>query len=36
MFDLGVIGALDLEAEQDKLRDMTGGLKMKKKKNYFL
>ena len=33
MFDLGVIGALDLEA--DKLRDMTGGFKNEKEKNYL-
>ena len=35
MFDLGVIGALDLEAEQDKLRNMTGGFKTDKEKELF-
>ena len=35
MFDLGVIGALDLEAEQDRLRDLTGGFKSEKEKELF-
>ena len=35
MFGLGVIGALDLEAEQDRLRDMKGGFKTEAEKELF-
>tara|TARA_B100000029_G_C17604196_1_gene966847 strand:- start:193 stop:5877 length:5685 start_codon:yes stop_codon:yes gene_type:complete len=35
MFNLGAIGALDLEAEQDRLRDMKGGFKTEAEKELF-
>ena len=35
MFDLGVVSALELEAEQDRLRDMRGGFKTEAEKELF-
>ncbi len=35
MFNLGATGALELESEQDRLRDMTGGFKSEAEKELF-